>query len=110
MQENPGSGPMRQPGSAASPILAFNLAQEIEQLRHEEPWQTTGRNAQTMVKRSFKSIILLEGSRCRRLRSLDYVPDPLLCYFHLPSSANCAGLQDIAFEPAANTGCACKQL
>jgi quercetin dioxygenase-like cupin family protein len=51
MQQKPDrSGPMRKAESTTSPILEFNLSNEIEQLRHEEPWQTTGRNSKTMVK------------------------------------------------------------
>ena len=52
------SGPMRQPGPASRPILEFNLAREIELLRHEEPWQTTGRNAKTIVKHPDFRIVL----------------------------------------------------
>ena len=50
MEEQRPSGPMRQPVSTASPTLQFNLAHEVEQLRTEEPWQTSGRNAKTIVK------------------------------------------------------------
>ncbi|MBI4460575.1 MAG: hypothetical protein HY648_11025, partial [Acidobacteria bacterium] len=41
-----------------SPVLEFNLAQEIEKLRREEPWQSTGRNAKTMVKHPDFRILL----------------------------------------------------
>ncbi|MBI4446119.1 MAG: hemerythrin domain-containing protein [Acidobacteria bacterium] len=58
MQQKPDSGRMRQPGPTSSPILEFNLANEIEQLRREEPWRTTGRNAKTMVKHPDFRIVL----------------------------------------------------
>jgi quercetin dioxygenase-like cupin family protein/hemerythrin-like domain-containing protein len=50
MEQKSGSGPMRPPQPTTSPVLQFDLAQEIEQLRSEEPWPSTGRNAKTMVK------------------------------------------------------------
>jgi len=58
MQQKPVSGPMRPPEATTSPILEFNLENEIEQLRREEPWQTTGRNAKTMVKHLDFRIVL----------------------------------------------------
>jgi len=58
MQQKPDSGPMRQAGPTSNPILEFNLEKEIEQLRHEEPWQATGRNAKTMVKHPDFRIVL----------------------------------------------------
>jgi quercetin dioxygenase-like cupin family protein len=56
--EQKSSGPMRPPQPTTSPVLEFNLAQEIEQLRREEPWQSTGRNAKTMVKHPDFRIVL----------------------------------------------------
>jgi quercetin dioxygenase-like cupin family protein len=58
MEQRPGSGPMRAPQSTASPVLEFTLNREIEQLRSEEPWQSTGRNAKTMVKHPDFRIVL----------------------------------------------------
>ena len=58
MTQPPRRGAMREPGPSSGPILAFDLAHEIEQLRREEPWQTTGRNAKTMVKQPDFRIVL----------------------------------------------------
>jgi quercetin dioxygenase-like cupin family protein len=58
MEPKSGSGPMRPPQQTTSPVLEFNLAQEIEQLRREEPWPSTGRNAKTMVKHPDFRIVL----------------------------------------------------
>jgi quercetin dioxygenase-like cupin family protein len=58
MQQTPDKGPMRHPGLTSSPTLEFDLAKEIEQLHREEPWQTTGRNAKTMVKHPDFRIVL----------------------------------------------------
>jgi len=68
MEQNTGSGPMRPPEPATSPVLAFNLAQQIEQLRREEPWRTTGRNAQTLVKHPDFRVVLTVLQANRRVQ------------------------------------------
>jgi quercetin dioxygenase-like cupin family protein len=58
MEQKSGSGPMRPSQPTTSPVLEFNLAQEIEKLHSETPWQSTGRNAKTMVKHPDFRIVL----------------------------------------------------
>jgi quercetin dioxygenase-like cupin family protein len=66
MEQKSSGGPVRPPQPTTSPVLRFNLAQEIEQLRREEPWQSTGRNAKTMVKHPDFRIVLtvLKANTC----------------------------------------------
>lgn len=40
-------------------VLQFDLAGETEQLRREDPWKTTSRNAKTLVKYSDLRIVLI---------------------------------------------------
>jgi quercetin dioxygenase-like cupin family protein len=40
-------------------LLQFDLATETEQLRQEEPWKTTSRNAKTLVKYPDLRIVLI---------------------------------------------------
>ncbi len=41
------------------PLLTLDLAAEIEQLRQEEPWKTTSRNAKTLVKYADLRVVLI---------------------------------------------------
>lgn len=41
------------------PLLAFDLAADTEQLRQEEPWKTTSRNAKTLVKYADLRVVLI---------------------------------------------------
>ena len=41
------------------PFLQFDLAAETEQLRHEDPWKSTSRNAKTLVKYPDLRIVLI---------------------------------------------------
>lgn len=41
------------------PLLQFDLAAETEQLRQEDPWKTTSRNAKTLVKYPDLRIVLI---------------------------------------------------
>jgi quercetin dioxygenase-like cupin family protein len=41
------------------PLLEFDLAAETEQLRQEDPWKTTSRNAKTLVKYADLRIVLI---------------------------------------------------
>jgi quercetin dioxygenase-like cupin family protein len=46
-------------GHLAAPMMEFNLAKEIEQLKQEEPWLRTGRNSKTLVKQPDFRIVLI---------------------------------------------------
>ena len=41
------------------PLLEFDLAAETEQLRQEDPWKSTSRNAKTLVKYADLRIVLM---------------------------------------------------
>ncbi|MHB8652945.1 MAG: cupin domain-containing protein [Terriglobia bacterium] len=54
------------PGRASHPVpgligskLQFDLANETDQLRREDPWKTTSRNAKTLVKYADLRIVLI---------------------------------------------------
>lgn len=50
--------PQRPPQRLAAPVLAFDLAREIEQLQAEPAWHTGDRNAKTLVKESDLRLVL----------------------------------------------------
>lgn len=59
----------RRPTKLTGPLLQFDLTEEMEQLRTEEAWQRTGRNAKTLVKHSDLRIVLTmmkAGTRCQQ--------------------------------------------
>lgn len=56
-KQSPQSGAIRPPGPLGSPMLAFDLNEEIEQLRNENAWQG-GRNSKTLVKHPDFRIVL----------------------------------------------------
>ena len=53
----------RRPGhpvpGLTGPLLEFDLAAETDQLRQEEPWKSTSRNAKTLVKYPDLRIVLI---------------------------------------------------
>jgi quercetin dioxygenase-like cupin family protein len=75
------------------PFLQFDLAAETEQLRHEDPWKSTSRNAKTLVKYPDLRIVLIamkagtrmEGHRTDESISVQALTGKLR--LHLPEKA-----------------------
>jgi quercetin dioxygenase-like cupin family protein len=62
----------RAPQRMSSPVLAFDLAHEVAQLREQTAWQQGDRNAKTLVKEADFRIVLIAlraGSRMEEHRA-----------------------------------------
>ena len=51
--------PERGPRWLSGPLLNFDLAQEIEQMRHEATWEQHGHDAKTLVKEQSFRVVLI---------------------------------------------------